>query len=66
MSAAGFDPTAPLTPSGNLRRRQIVSRIAESGATLAAVVAVAVLVIVVYAVAVHGASALSLDFLIKG
>ena len=66
MNAAGFDPTAPLTPSGNLRRRQLVSRVAESGATLAAVVAVAVLVIVVYAVAVHGASALSLDFLIKG
>lgn len=61
-----FDPTAPLTPSGNLRRRQVFSRIAESGATLAAVVAVAVLLIVVYAVAVHGASALSLDFLIKG
>jgi phosphate transport system permease protein len=62
----GFDPTAPLTPSGNLRRRQLVSRVAESGATLAAAVAVAVLVIVIYAVAVHGASALSLDFLIKG
>jgi phosphate transport system permease protein len=61
-----FDPTAPLTPSGNLRRRQVFSRIAESGATLAAIVAVAVLLIVVYAVAVHGASALSLDFLIKG
>jgi phosphate transport system permease protein len=61
-----FDPTAPLTPSGNLRRRQVFSRIAESGATLAAVVAVAVLLIVVYAVVVHGASALSLDFLIKG
>lgn len=67
MSAdAVFDPTAPLTPSGNLRRRQVFSRIAESGATLAAIVAVAVLLIVVYAVAVHGASALSLDFLIKG
>ena len=61
-----FDPTAPLTPSGNLRRRQVFSRIAESGATLAAIVAVAVLLIVVYAVVVRGASALSLDFLIKG
>ena len=29
--ASGFDPTAPLTPSGNLRRRQIVSRVAECG-----------------------------------
>ena len=37
------DPTAPLTPSGNLRRRQLVSRIAEYGATAAAVLAVAVL-----------------------
>jgi phosphate transport system permease protein len=66
MNAARFDPTAPLTPSGNLRRRQLFSRLAESGATLAAIAAVAVLVIVIYAVAVHGASALSLDFLIKG
>lgn len=61
-----FDPTAPLTPSGNLRRRQAFSRVAESGATLAAIVAVAVLLIVVYAVVVHGASALNLDFLTKG
>lgn len=60
------DPTAPLTPSGNLRRRQIVSHLAESWATLAAVVAVAVLAIVVYSVLIHGASALSLDFLVKG
>jgi phosphate transport system permease protein len=61
-----FDPTAPLTPTGNLRRRQLVSRIAEGGATTAAVLAVAVLAIVVWAVISHGASALSLDFLFKG
>lgn len=66
MSVAAFDPTAPLTPSGNLRRRQLFSRLAESGATLAAIVAVGVLGIVIYSVAVHGASALSLDFLTKG
>jgi phosphate transport system permease protein len=60
------DPSAPLTPSGNLRRRKIVSRLAESGATAAAVAAVAVLAIVIYSVFKHGASALSLDFLIKG
>jgi phosphate transport system permease protein len=67
MSAgAAFDPTAPLTPSGNLRRRQAFSRLAESGATLAAIVAVAVLAIVIYSVVVNGASALSLDFLIEG
>ncbi len=51
MSGGGVpDPTAPLTPSGNLRRRQLVSRLAMSGATLAALAAVAVLVIVVYSV----------------
>jgi phosphate transport system permease protein len=61
-----FDPAAPLTPSGNLRRRQLFSRFAESGATAAAVLAVAVLAIVVYTVFVRGADALNLDFLIKG
>ena len=60
-----LDPTAPLTASGNLRRRQIVSRLAEAGATGSALLAVAVLGIVVYAVAARGASALSLDFLTK-
>jgi phosphate transport system permease protein len=65
-AGAGFDPTAPLTPSGNLRRRQVFSRIAESGATLAAVVAVGVLAIVIFSVVKNGASALSLDFLLEG
>ena len=60
------DPTVPLTPSGNLRRRKFVSRLAVSGATLAALAAVAVLVIVTYTVLVRGASALSLEFLVKG
>jgi phosphate transport system permease protein len=63
---AAFDPTAPLTPTGNLRRRKIFNRIAESGATIAAVLAVAVLLIVLYSVLTRGASALSFDFLIKG
>lgn len=63
MSAsAGFDPTAPLTASGNLRRRHLVSRVAEYGATAAAVLAVAVLAVVIYTVVARGASALSLDF----
>jgi phosphate transport system permease protein len=66
MSGAVPDPTAPLTPTGNLRRRQIFSRIAESGATVAAVLAVAVLGIVVYTVVTRGASALSLEFLVTG
>jgi phosphate transport system permease protein len=61
-----FDPASPLVPTGNLRRRQIVSRIAEMGATSAAVAAVAVLAIVVLAVVTHGAKALSLDFILKG
>jgi len=60
-----FDPTAPLTPTGNLRRRQAFSRLAIYGATAAAVLAVGVLVIVIYTVLVRGASALNLDFLIK-
>lgn len=66
MSEAGFDPTAPLTPSGNLRRRRGFSRIAEIGATGAAMAAVAVLGIVVYTVVSRGISAISLDFLFTG
>jgi phosphate transport system permease protein len=57
------DPTAPLAPSGNLRRRQVFSKVAEYGATTAAVLAVAVLAIVVYTVVARGAKALSLDFI---
>jgi len=66
MSAAGehsFDPTAPLTPSGNLRRRRAFSRLAEYGATGAAVLAVGVLAIVVYTVAARGLPAIDLEFL---
>jgi phosphate transport system permease protein len=59
------DPTAPLIASGNLRRRHLVNRVAESGAIVAAVLAVAVLGVVVYSVLMHGASVLSFDFLIK-
>jgi phosphate transport system permease protein len=64
--SAGFDPTAPLSPSGNLRRRRAFSHLAEYGATGAAMLAVAVLGIVVYTVAARGAGALSLDFLFTG
>ncbi len=60
-----FDPTAPLTASGNLRRRQAVSRIVTVGATASALAAAAVLVILVLGVITHGASALSIDFLTK-
>jgi phosphate transport system permease protein len=59
-----FDPTAPLTPSGNLRRRALVDRLVQVTATVAAAAAVAVLVIVVYDVARRGASSLSLGFVV--
>jgi phosphate transport system permease protein len=65
MTTTLIDPTAPLTASGNLRRREIVSRLAESGAVVSAMLAVAVLGVVVFAVGSRGASALSLDFLTK-
>jgi phosphate transport system permease protein len=60
-----FDPAAPLTPSGNLRRRHAFSHLAIYSATAAAVLAVGVLAIVIFTVLTRGASALSLDFLIK-
>lgn len=61
-----FDPRSPLVASGNLRRRQVVSRLTESGATIAAVVAVGVLGVVFYTVAARGLKAISWDFLVKG
>jgi phosphate transport system permease protein len=57
------DPGAPLTPSGNLRRRAAVSRAVEAGATTSAVLAVALLAGVTYTVAQHGAGAISWSFL---
>jgi phosphate transport system permease protein len=62
---ASWDPSAPLVPTGNLRRRLVVNRLAVSAATLAAVAAVAVLAIVVYSVFRKGASQLSIGFLTK-
>jgi phosphate transport system permease protein len=67
MSVGGIpDPAAPLTPSGNLRRRQAVSKLTEYGATAAAVLAVAVLAIVVFTVVSRGAKAINLDFIFSG
>ncbi len=66
MTGAVVDPAAPLTPTGNLRRRRVFSRLTELGATGAALFAVAVLGIVVYTVVVRGASALSFEFLVTG
>jgi phosphate transport system permease protein len=64
MSAIA-DPTAPLTPSGNLRRRLLVSQLVSGASILASFVAVAVLVLVTYDVAKQGASALSWGFITK-
>ena len=57
-----FDPTAPLTATGNLRRRQAVSRLVEAIAIGAAGVAVAMMGIVVFSVVQRGAPALSFAF----
>ncbi len=56
---------APLARSGNLRRRTVVNAIAEAGATMSALLAVAVLGIVVASVAARGAGALDLQFLTR-
>ena len=57
--------SGPLTPSGHLRRRQLISRLVTAGQTASALLAVAVLGIVVYSVAARGASVLSFGFLTK-
>ena len=64
MSAI-VDATAPLTPSGNLRRRLLVSQLVSGASVMASLVAVAVLVLVTYDVAKQGASALSWGFITK-
>jgi len=56
------DWTGPLTASGNLRRRERVSRAIEFGAIAAAIIAVAMLALVVAGVVSHGASNLSFSF----
>ncbi len=58
-----MDPEAPLVASGNLRRREIVSRLFQLAATAAALIAVAVLAIVVYGVASRGLKAINIHFL---
>jgi phosphate transport system permease protein len=59
-----FDPAAPLSPSGNLRRRASVDRLFQGIATTAALAAVAVLIIIVVGVAQRGASSLSVGFVV--
>jgi phosphate transport system permease protein len=57
-----FDPTSPLRPTGNLRRRQLVSRALVLIAVGSAALAVAALGLVTFEVAHHGASVLSFGF----
>ncbi|MFI5008806.1 MAG: phosphate ABC transporter permease PstA [Solirubrobacterales bacterium] len=66
LDAEALDPARPLTASGHLRRRQLISRLSEGAQTAAALLAVAVLGIVIYSVASRGAGALNIDFLTKG
>ena len=61
--APPFDATAPLTPSGNLRRRLIVSTAAQAGALIAAGIAVAALAIVTIVVISHGVKIISWSFI---
>jgi len=63
--SAIVDPTAPLTPSGNLRRRLFVNHLVSGASILASFIAVAVLALVTYDVAKQGASALSWSFITK-
>lgn len=60
-----FDPTAPLTASGNLRRRRVIDVVVRVIATAAALAAVAMLVIVVFGVAKRGASTLTPSFVVS-
>lgn len=58
-----YDPTAPLTASGNLRRRAGISRLVEVGATASALIAIALLVEVALTVVEKGGPAISWSFL---
>lgn len=57
-----IDPTAPLTATGNLRRRQLVSRGLESGAAVSALIAIAVLAVLVLSIVQRGQSSISWSF----
>jgi phosphate transport system permease protein len=61
-----FDPTAPLTASGNLRRRERVSRGLQGVATAAALLAVGVFAVVIISVAGKGLGVISFHFLTSG
>lgn len=57
-----FDPTSPLSATGNLRRRGAVSRAVEGAAVVAAAIAVAMMGLVVWTVIHRGAPVLSFAF----
>jgi phosphate transport system permease protein len=59
------DVAGPLTPSGHLQRRQLISRLVTAAQTGSAVLAVGLLGAVVYSVAARAVSVLNLNFLIK-
>jgi phosphate transport system permease protein len=63
VSAIAPDPAHALVASGNLARRQRVSRVMLSGTVLAAALAVGVLGLLIVYTAVKGISALSVSFL---
>lgn len=60
-----LDPARPLVATGNLRRRQLVNRLATTSQTVAALLAVGVLAVLVFSVVKRGGGALSIDFLTK-
>jgi phosphate transport system permease protein len=60
------EPSITLRATGRARRRLLVNRVAEGGATVAALLAVAALGIVVWSVGSRGLPALSVDFFTKG
>ncbi|HEV7639961.1 MAG TPA: phosphate ABC transporter permease PstA [Gaiellaceae bacterium] len=59
-------PQISLRATGRSRRRLLVNRLAESGATVAALLAVAALVIVIWSVGSRGIGALNWAFFTKG
>jgi phosphate transport system permease protein len=59
------EPALTLRGDARVRRRRIVNRLAEAGATIAALAAVSVLGIVVWSIAKRGGSELSWGFLTK-
>src|SRR5580693_1272634 len=60
---AAYDPTAPLVATGNLRRRQMVSRVVQALTMAAAAIAVGALVWVTFVVIKRGISVISWSFL---